>query len=279
MKTAIHHQTQNTVGLLLTTYRYDHTSNPGPIGIPHFHKNFEVLIPTLGETDVTIDGKCYTVRPGQAVMIHPFRTHYLHLAQSARIWCSVFSATLVGSFSTLLEGKKPIDPVFHPSEGSTRFFLEEMMHYFGAWHGWETLSEKQALAAKAALYAIGCEYLSEASLVPIRTDDRSENLAVAVSSYVAMHYKEDVSLEDVARALGYSYQHLSKVFHGLFGMNFKCFLNQYRMEHAMRMVVETSLPLTQVAFESGFQSIRTFNCVWAKTFRDSPSEIRRRLER
>ncbi|MBE6702906.1 MAG: AraC family transcriptional regulator [Ruminococcaceae bacterium] len=279
MKRAVHHQSQNTTGSLLTTYRYDHTSNPGPIGIPHFHKNYEILIPTLGQTDVTVDGKRYTVRPGQAMMVHPFQTHYLHLDQSSRLWCSVFSASLVGGLCSLLEGMKPKNPVFRPSEGSTRFFLEEMMTYFGAWNKWEKLTVPQKMAAKAGLYAIGCEYLSQVELVPDRMDDRSENLAAAVAAYIAAHFKNNLSLEQVAKALGYSYQHLSKTFHGLFGMNFKRLLNQYRMEHAMALVSETSLPLTQVAFESGFQSIRTFNHVWAETFQNSPSEIRQKIEK
>lgn len=279
MKKAIHHQSRNTTGHLLTTYWYDHTSNPGPIGVPHFHKNYEVLIPTAGESNVTVDGTCYAVRPGQAVMIHPFQTHHLHLAQDARLWCSVFSASLVGGLSALLEGKKPKDPVFIPSERSRSFFLEEITHYFSAWDEWKAMTKPQEMAAKACIYAIGCEYLSQVELGAVQVDDRADNLAEAVAVYVAEHFKSNLTLAEVAKALGYSYQHLSKIFHTLLGMNFKRLLNQYRMEHAMTLVSETALPLTQVAFESGFQSIRTFNHVWAETFQESPSDIRQRLRK
>lgn len=279
MAKTVQHQSGNTVGCVMTTYRYDETSNPGPIGVAHFHKNYELLIPIVGETDVTVGDTRYTVSPGQAVMIHPFQTHCLHLASGSYIWCTVFSAQLVGGLSALLEGKTPQSPVFSPSAESTQFFFSEMKRHFGSWNEWWELTDTQRMAAKAALYAVGCEYVSKVKLKTNGVDGRFENLTAAVAAYVAAHFKENISLGGVAKALGYSYQHLSKVFHDLFGMNFKSLLNQYRIEHAMALVTETAMPLTQVAFESGFQSIRTFNHVWAETFSNSPSEIRQRLDK
>lgn len=274
MKNVIHHQISNTNRQILTTYRYDHTSNPGPIGIPHFHKNYEILIPTVGTTQVTVDGGCYTVGPGQAVMIHPFQTHHLRLSQSAWIWCSVFSANLVGGLNAVLQGKKPANPVFSPHESTTRFFLEEMMRHFYPYRGYEQLSEAQRLAAKAALYAMGCDYISKTEFLQSAMDEKSENLAVRVAHYIEGHFKNEITLRDVARELGYNYQYLSNTFHTLFGIHFKTLLNQYRMEHAIRLLQETTLPITQVAFESGFQSLRTFNHVCAELLQRSPTDIR-----
>ncbi|MBQ9098643.1 MAG: helix-turn-helix domain-containing protein [Clostridia bacterium] len=274
MQNTVHHQSQNTGKVLITAYRYNHTSNPGPIGISHFHKNYEILIPTLGKTRVTVDGCEYTIRPGEAIMIHPFQTHCMQLAQSSWIWCSAFSAGLVGGLAALLEGKRPQNPVFHPSEGCTRFFLEEMMRHFGSWGERNTLTEAQRLAAKACLYAIGGEYVAEATFVQDRLDERNENLAADIALYVADHFKNDITLQDVAKELGYHYQYLSKAFQSLFGMHFKQLLNQYRMEHAIRLLQETALPITRIAFESGFQSLRSFNHVCKEMLGTSPTEIR-----
>ena len=44
----------------------------------------------------------------------------------------------------------------------------------------------------------------------------------------------------------------------------------------LRMLQETSLPITQVAFESGFQSLRSFNHVCISIFGQTPTELRRR---
>ena len=274
MQQTIHHQSVNTHLQILTTYRYDHTSNPGPIGIPHFHKNYEILIPTVGVTQVTVDGQSYAIKPGQAIMIHPFQIHHLHLSQSAWIWCSVFSAQLVSGLHADLEGKKPRTPVFTPHESTTRFFLEEMLRHFYPFRGYSTLTMQQTMAAKACLYAMGCDYVAQAELIADGDARKTENLAVRVAHYIETHFQSEITLRDVARELGYSYQYLSNTFHSLFGINFKKLLNQYRMDHAIRLLQETTLPITQVAFESGFQSLRTFNHVCSELFQRTPTDIR-----
>ena len=279
MQAVVHHQVLNTNRQILTAYHYDHTSNPGPIGIPHFHKNYEILIPTKGSTKVTVTGNTYTVVPGPAVMIHPFQVHRLQLEEDARLWCSVFSAQLVGGLDTALQGQIPLTPIFSPPEGTVRFFLEEMTRHFYSFRGYEHLTKEQMLAAKAALYAIGCDYVSQAEFRQSAMDEKSENLAARVTHYVEEHFKNELTLRDTARELGYNYQYLSNAFHDLFGIHFKAFVNQYRIEHATRLLQETSLPVIQVAFESGFQSLRTFNHVCRTLLGCAPTDLRQRTSK
>ena len=276
MERAAHHQEANTHSLLLTTYHYKDISNSGPIGVPHFHKNYELLFPTAGASHVMIDGTEYVLNEGQAVLVHPFQIHSIRIESDAQLWCSVFSAQIVGGLNAILEGNKPRSPVFCPSAEVIAFFLREMRTYFDDWRSWRELTRTQQMAAKAALYAIGCEYISKTEFFPDRKDGKAENLAADVARYISQNYKNDITLQNVAKELGYSYQYLSKMFRALFGINFKTLLNQYRVERALRMLQETSLPITQVAFESGFQSLRSFNHVCVCTFGRTPTELRRR---
>jgi AraC family transcriptional regulator of adaptative response / DNA-3-methyladenine glycosylase II len=49
-----------------------------------------------------------------------------------------------------------------------------------------------------------------------------------------------------------------------------------RVQRAKRLLDGTDLPMTDVALQAGFRSLRRFNAVFAETYRASPSEIRRR---
>ncbi len=49
-----------------------------------------------------------------------------------------------------------------------------------------------------------------------------------------------------------------------------------RAHFARRLLDETDLPMTEIAFASGFGSVRSFNQAMRKTFDGSPSELRRR---
>jgi AraC-like DNA-binding protein len=125
---------------------------------------------------------------------------------------------------------------------------------------------------KACLYAICDEYLKTVKLVP--GDGNGENLMRSISDYIVEHYKEKISLSDVALRLGYNYHYLSKRFNKIFHVSFTEFLNSYRLDAALELLVETELDITEVALSSGFQSVRSFNDFFKMKMGATPSEYR-----
>src|SRR5213078_4692614 len=49
----------------------------------------------------------------------------------------------------------------------------------------------------------------------------------------------------------------------------------HRLLLAKRLIVDTDLPMTRVAYASGFQSLRRFNTVFRAQYRMAPSALRR----
>ena len=58
-------------------------------------------------------------------------------------------------------------------------------------------------------------------------------------------------------------------------MTFGEFVLVYRLETATRLLDDTKKSITEVALESGFQSVRNFNRAFRKKMKISPSEYRR----
>jgi AraC family transcriptional regulator, regulatory protein of adaptative response / methylated-DNA-[protein]-cysteine methyltransferase len=48
------------------------------------------------------------------------------------------------------------------------------------------------------------------------------------------------------------------------------------VQRAKRLLDETSLPMTEIAMQAGFGSLRRFNSVFAEVYRRPPTEIRRK---
>jgi AraC family transcriptional regulator of adaptative response / DNA-3-methyladenine glycosylase II len=48
------------------------------------------------------------------------------------------------------------------------------------------------------------------------------------------------------------------------------------VQRAKRLIDETSLPMTEIAMQAGFGSLRRFNSVFAEVYGRPPTEIRRR---
>ena len=74
----------------------------------------------------------------------------------------------------------------------------------------------------------------------------------------------------MAEELGYSYNYLSAYFKTQFGCSYADYVNSFRLEEAVRLLKRTDKSITQIAFESGFTSIRNFNDVFKKEYSISP---------
>ena len=88
------------------------------------------------------------------------------------------------------------------------------------------------------------------------------------------NYRDDISLVSLAEHYGYEYHYLSRQFHTLFHMNFKDFLNTYRLEHARELLLHTDMNITEISHNSGFQTMRTFNRVFLQQTGMTPTEFR-----
>lgn len=91
-------------------------------------------------------------------------------------------------------------------------------------------------------------------------------------SYITEHFKEDVTLSGMAQSLGYEEHYLSRLFHSFFGMNFKQFVNEYRVNYAESLLSDTgkNCGITEIAYACGFQSVRNFNRAYKRITGHSP---------
>ena len=90
--------------------------------------------------------------------------------------------------------------------------------------------------------------------------------------------KNKTSLFDIAEKLGYNYHYLSKKFNKTFSMSFTEYLNSYRLEQALTLLTETDFNITEIAIESGFQSIRSFNEIFKQHTGTTPAKYRSELK-
>jgi AraC family transcriptional regulator of adaptative response / DNA-3-methyladenine glycosylase II len=79
--------------------------------------------------------------------------------------------------------------------------------------------------------------------------------------------------------LGVSARHLRRMFHDHLGVTPDGFARSRRAHFARRMLDDTDLPVADVAFASGFGSLRQFNRAMRDVFRATPKELRARRRR
>lgn len=89
-------------------------------------------------------------------------------------------------------------------------------------------------------------------------------------------FRDDPAQEEIARAVGLSTTHFSRLFHRRTGLRFKEYVNELRLQQARRELRETEESITQIAFGAGFRSISQFNRQFKTHYGTTPRAYRRR---
>jgi AraC family transcriptional regulator of adaptative response/methylated-DNA-[protein]-cysteine methyltransferase len=83
------------------------------------------------------------------------------------------------------------------------------------------------------------------------------------------------SVQELADNLGVGARHLSRLFQRHLGASPMEVAATRRVQAAKRLISDTGMPLGQIAFEAGFGSVRRFNDAFRKTYKRTPSSLRR----
>ncbi len=84
----------------------------------------------------------------------------------------------------------------------------------------------------------------------------------------------DLAVTDIQEALGISTREIGNVIKDELGTNFKTYLNTIRLTEVKRLLQETDLPISDIAYRTGYNNIPHFNRVFKKEFEVSPGECR-----
>jgi AraC family transcriptional regulator, regulatory protein of adaptative response / DNA-3-methyladenine glycosylase II len=82
--------------------------------------------------------------------------------------------------------------------------------------------------------------------------------------------------DSFSEKLGVSARHLRRLFEEELGKTPKQIHDNNRLGFARQLVVETKLPITEIAFTAGFSSIRRFNDAFKDRFHRAPSDLRKK---
>ena len=95
-----------------------------------------------------------------------------------------------------------------------------------------------------------------------------------VFDYIESHYKEPISIEDVSKVANFSPHYFNKFFKNATGKTFARYLNNVRIDKAQALLRSSNQTITNIAYEVGFNSIKTFNRLFKEIVKCTPSEDR-----
>lgn len=98
------------------------------------------------------------------------------------------------------------------------------------------------------------------------------NVISRACAYIEANYSQDISLENVARYIGFTPQYTSRLFKQVVGRNFKAYCDFVRMREAERILFYERLSIPEVAERMGYKSSSEFLRTYKRVYRCTPKE-------
>ena len=111
---------------------------------------------------------------------------------------------------------------------------------------------------------------SESALAP-------EEIVTLVKDYVKDHYSENLDLNNIAQALGFSSSYLTKVFNKVEDTTPSKYIRNYRMGIAKQLLNDNELTIQQIASHVGYNDPFHFSKSFKQTFGISPTEYKQTI--
>lgn len=156
----------------------------------------------------------------------------------------------------------------------SRFSLDKK-NVTKAYYDTPYMSQEKIEAAMDMLYYFA-QYFCQAAHDIKFASERNKNAEIEKAiRYIIQNYKQPLSLSEVADHVCLSKYHFSRTFKKNQEVTFTQYLRQIRMAHAKQLLIKNTMPISQVAEQSGFTSRKHFNKVFKETMNCSPDQFRR----
>lgn len=225
----------------------------------HFHNNLEVCLIRNGVYDVGVNGKSYRVERGGILVIDSFDIHSYAEQPFAgeRDTCVlIIPHRYLDRFHAIKKGMQIAEPLIR-DEGLCNSMLRIIDDYL-----LPSASERVKQAAVELLLAMLGEHL-----VLAKSKGGDERVLMRdILVYIQNNFKKGIGRADIARALGYTEAHISRVFHRYFSTTISEYMNGLRLSYMDTLRAEGDRrSVNELIFEAGFGSQQTYYRVRKKT--------------
>lgn len=250
----------------------------------HYHRFYELFYLVSGKCRVFLNHTIYHMEPGSMVLIEPLALHhtiYGIVQESERIAVSFqprYVEQMEVQCGAVWRQRLAAEP-FVTVEPGRRAYVEQLLQKIVVEQRerdefTDMLSQNYLYELLAFLGRYGRE--SRQPRLADVTEAAAQEAAIQdAAGYIYHHFREPLNLELLAERAHMSPAYFSRRFKKLTGFGYKEYLNYVRLKEASRMLLETDLPVMDIAQLCGFSDGNYFGDLFKKEKGISPRMYRK----
>jgi len=270
------------------TYVFKDLSGPYFNPSWHFHPEYQLSYILEGRGTRFVGDHVQTFEEGDLVFVGPNLPHlwrseeaYFNADNNLNTRALVIYFDHVLFSSELLEKvefhnvKKLVDNSNHGIEfyGRTRFIISELLHKIGAKKGFERIIALYEIINELSL-STEFNLLSSPGYRNTFNNNDAENMRM-VYDYVMRNYTKTISLKEIALQLNMTTTSFCRYFKPRANKNFTRFVNEIRIGHARKLLIEDNFNIAEIGYQCGFNTLSNFNRQFKIIANMSPNEYKK----
>ena len=245
----------------------------------HWHKHIEINLMLLGEAEFTVDGTKRTLSPGDFIIINsgdihmgtahpeiPLRNRYQELITI--LWDYDFLYGYVDHLPALRFEM----PRAEDLEGKIKGLIMEIDRAYAQKELCFEMDITSALLQIGSILLKNCIVNGE-KLPENGTKSNLRAIQEAVG-YIEENYAKDLTLEEVAKHMGFAPAYFSKKFRQIAGVTYHDYLIACRVRNSLKDIRNTNLSMTEIAYRNGFPNVKSFIEYFKRAYNTTPLQYR-----
>ncbi|SFP69989.1 AraC-type DNA-binding protein [Butyrivibrio proteoclasticus] len=262
---------------------YHNTLSEYPL---HWHNEVELILIVSGTLNIKFHNDTQSMiccNPGDIVLIAPGTLHeYLSDTPGGEKLILLFDIGGYSQVSSLVPLLKTLPPYVHIKQNEYPLEDARLQNYF--WEIDRLYGESDEFLhisvyslVTLILAQIGSMHPNDVTSGVVNDDPQRKNIdkLVSVTNYIDSHRSDDLSVEQLAEIAGFSKFHFERLFKSYMGISCYQYITKRRVLMAQELLGDTDLSVMDIAMQSGFFSLSTFNRVFKDTNGCSPTEYRK----
>lgn len=256
----------------------------------HFHPEYEIMMVLESRGTRFVGDHVSDYREGDLVFLGPNLPHYWHKGIDS-VYGEDHVNAIVIQFSAELIGKSQLETLefsslkrlFERSVNGVRFYEDTFAE--------AACKIRQTLVATGfnriiSLFEVlnilasakNWQTLASAGYKPDLNQADNDRIN-KIYRYILDHYLEEVDLEEAASLIHMNKSAFCHFFKKRTRKNFSRFVNETRIGHAAKLLIETSGNISEICYQCGFKNLSNFNRRFKEIKKMSPVEYRRQYNR
>ena len=249
----------------------------------HWHDFMEIIAPLNDEYTLSLGTETWQMNRDQIALIAPRTLHSIAQKTDKPNLILQFSNIFLPQLHDFAANRQVFlsDPILDIHDGVPfeENPLELLLRIKDVFYGREAFRELRMYELLLRFFIVVGKHntILQSELSALKTPQQKayDQKFEAISKFLRERYMNDVSMEDTAAFAGFSKYHFSRLFKEYYQMSFPEYVTSLRIAKAKELLENPAVSIMDVALQSGFSSIASFNRAFKRQNQCTPSQFRK----